>query len=92
MTKRKTERERDTKTKATKTKTMKIWNTKIQSTKEHAGINYGEPAAIVLHTNNPYPLDRNFGIPGPFGHGNRLPTCKYLAMQPQLCGGGLGAL
>jgi len=33
-----------------------------------------------------YPLDRNFGIPGPFGHGNRLPTCKYLAMQPQLCG------
>jgi len=20
-----------------------------------------------------YPLDRNFGIPGPFGHGNRLP-------------------
>jgi hypothetical protein len=39
-----------------------------------------------------YPLDRNFGIPGPFGHGNRLPTCKYLAMQPQLCRGGLGAL
>jgi hypothetical protein len=37
-------------------------------------------------------LDRNFGIPGPFGHGNRLPTCKYLAMQPQLCRGGLGAL
>jgi hypothetical protein len=39
-----------------------------------------------------YPLDRNFGIPGPFGQGNRLPTCKYLAMQPQLCRGGLGAL
>jgi len=39
-----------------------------------------------------YPLDRNFGIPGPFGHGNPLPTCKYLAMQPQLCGCGLGAL
>jgi len=43
-------------------------------------------------TKTSYPLDRNFGIPGPFGHGNRLPTCKYLAMQPQLCGDGLGAL
>ena len=39
-----------------------------------------------------YSLDRNIGIPGPFGHGNRLTTCKYIAMQPQLSGGGLGAL
>jgi len=39
-----------------------------------------------------YPLDGNFGIPGPFGNGNLLPTCKYLAMQSQLCGGGLEAL
>jgi len=39
-----------------------------------------------------YPLDRNFGIPGPLGYGNQLPTWKYLAMQPQLCKGGLGAL
>ena len=39
-----------------------------------------------------YPLDCKFGIPGPFGHGNRLPTYKYLAMQPQLCMGSLGAL
>jgi len=39
-----------------------------------------------------YPLDGNFGIPGPFGHGNQLPTCKYSVMQPHLCGGGLGAL
>jgi hypothetical protein len=39
-----------------------------------------------------YPLDRNFAISGPFAHGNQLPTCKNLVMQPQLCGGGLGAL
>jgi hypothetical protein len=45
-----------------------------------------------LELQQSYPLDRNFGIPGPFGHGNRLTTCKYLAMQPQLCRGGLGAL
>jgi len=38
------------------------------------------------------PLDRNFAIPGPFGDGKHLPTCKYWAMQPQLCGGGLRAL
>jgi len=47
---------------------------------------------ILMIKSAPYPLDRNFGIPGPVGHGNRLPTCKYFAMQPQLCGGGLGAL
>jgi len=50
-------------------------------------------ALIMCSTRNfALPLDHNFAIPGPFGHGNRLPTCKYLAMQPQLCGGGLGAL
>jgi len=47
---------------------------------------------LDCHTCKCYPLDHNFGIPGPFGQGNRLPTCKYLAMQPQLCGGGQGAL
>lgn len=39
-----------------------------------------------------YSLDYNFGIPGTFGHGNGLATCKYFAMQPQLCGRGLEAL
>jgi len=39
-----------------------------------------------------YPQDGNIGIHGPFRHGNQLPNCKYLAMQPQLWGGGLGAV
>ena len=39
-----------------------------------------------------YPLDCNLGIRNPFGHGNRFPHCKYFAMQPQLCQGGLGVL
>jgi len=39
-----------------------------------------------------YPLDRNFGIPGPSAPGNQVTTRNYSAMQPPLCGGGLSAL
>jgi len=49
------------------------------------------PVTVTLQRIS-YPMDRNFGTPSPFGHGKQLPTCKYLAMQPQLCGCGLGAL
>jgi len=54
----------------------------------------GDAGAITMSSSSSefYPLDRNFGIPGPFGHGNQLTSCKYLAMQLQLCRGGLGAL
>jgi len=35
-----------------------------------------------------YSMDHKFGMRSPFRHIHNNPTCKYLAMQVQLCGGG----